>query len=144
MNLEERVSNIRFQHEKEESISEDLVKEIIRKLFFEHILSVRSDVLIRKIIKHTKRDYPHARAIMEKMSILGINFCMDMGDYSLVEFAEMRDYITEKELGKVYDEIDCEEKKLEELERHFEEKYGEDSSKWSDQVWDEYYAAGGV
>ncbi|MGQ0796012.1 MAG: hypothetical protein ACT4N5_07520 [Nitrosopumilaceae archaeon] len=141
MNLEERISNIRFQHEEDESISEELVKEIIRKLIFEHSLRLIPDILTYCIIKHTKCDYHHALAIKKKMSDLGMDVCMEFDYYSIEKFAEMRDYVTGEELEKVYKEIDDEEKKQKEIERYFEEKYGEN---WSDEVWDEYHAAGGI
>ncbi len=137
MSLEDRIGNIRFKPSESE-VSEDQVKEITRSLLFDLHVSLEHDKLVYEIIKLTKCDVFHAWEIIQKMDNLGLNVCRSLGNYSISEFAEMREYVTDDELEEIYDAICDNEKREEEHNKYFEEKYGKDCLKWSEEVWDSY------
>lgn len=143
MDLEERIGNLKI-HNTKETIPEDLIREIIRSIIFSHRVVLGCDGIIYGIIEHTKCDYSTALKIETRMSELGLNTCtMIDGTYLMPKFAKLRGYMTDGEIDKVWEEIGLKEKKQEDITKYFTEKYG-NSSKWSDDIWDEYFASGGV
>jgi len=61
-----------------------------------------------------------------------------MPGYSVRMFAEMRDYVSEKELKLLDQEKLQRTQQADKREAKFMEKYGTDKAKWSDDVWEEY------
>ena len=86
----------------------------------------------------------YAKNAFNTMEKLGLELCVDFGilksTYDLFRFALMRGYITKEELlafiKKRKNELDEDDKKDDEIEKKYVEKYGNDKSKWPEGVGD--------
>jgi len=146
---------------KHDATNEDEIKEFVRDLIFADENPSSGDVysedeLKFKFIRRTKCSFSHAENVIRKMKLDGLNlceksrgkttyslFCDDFSQtYHLGKFANLRGYLTVKELGSVLfkraetrQEMKREDK---EREEKFMEKYGSDKSKWSEGVKEKY------
>lgn len=129
-------------HNTEDTISEDLIREIIRAIVFAHEVVLNDNSIEYQIIKHTRCDCSDVIKIKNKMIHLGLDYCRHPIDFTifLTWFAEMRGYMTTDEINRVWTEIGERERKEKEVSDKFCEKYGPDS-KWTDEVWEEYERA---
>lgn len=148
MSIESRLDSIDKKFKPiTEDISEERIKEIIRKLIFDDDFLLEENNLLAKIIKLIKCDLKTAKEIFQKMNKLGLEVCTSShtSGYLIHQFAEIRGYVSDKEFKKLSKEKEEEErrwkKEYEESEKKFIEKYGP-RSKWSEDVWDEYIADG--
>ncbi|MGI0008152.1 MAG: hypothetical protein ACRD92_00860 [Nitrosopumilaceae archaeon] len=130
----------------------DRTREIVRYLMLDDEVDIDirwlEDDLLFEIIKKYKCDRDYAHAIFSNMEHLGIDLCKDFLDmkfkYDILRFAEMRGFLSKKEilqvLKRIGDKLE-EERRIEseekEREKIFIQKYG-DMSKWSDEIWKEY------
>ena len=149
-----------------DNIDEDKIKEIVRILVyaqdkvFDRFLYAENTIL-SNIIKITKCDLEDAKTMVNKMMELGLDLYkvppadfITVDRYNVLSFAEVRGYVSKKELSQIEEELEEKEKKEEEeckrayqegrrsvQERRskFFEKYGSDLSKWSEDVQDEYF-----
>ena len=144
MSIESRLDSIDKKFKPiTEDISEERIKEIIRKLIFDDDFSLEENDLLAKIIKLIKCDLKTAKEIFQKMNKLGLEVCTSShtSGYSIQQFAEIRGYVSDKEFKKLSREKEEEERRwereYEEREKKFIEKYGP-QSKWSDDVMAEY------
>lgn len=144
MSIESRLDSIDKKFKPiTEDISEERIKEIIRKLIFDDDFSLEENDLLAKIIKLIKCDLKTAKEIFQKMNKLGLEVCTSShtSGYSIQQFAEIRGYVSDKEFKKLSREKEEEERRwereYEERKEKFIEKYGP-QSKWSDDVMAEY------
>jgi len=140
MSLDKRLENVDSKlNPKPIKISEDEIKRLVRKFVFDENFELDETDLKFEIIKEKKCDLKTADSILQKMKDLGLAVCHNWRiGFSLRKFADMRGYLTDDEFKKIDQEIVEREKKEDEHEAKFIEKYGVDKSKWSDDVWDEY------
>ena len=125
-----------------EDLTEERIKQIVRKFVFDEKFALKEDGILVEIIKLIKCDLKTAKAIFQKMKDLGLEVCTMMhSEFSIEKFAEIRGYVSNEELKKLSKEIKEREKKFDkeykETENLFIEKHGP-MSKWSEEVWDEY------
>ena len=82
-----------------EEISEKLIREFIRNQILEKKIgeSLKNSVL-RDIIDFKKCDISYANSMFKKMEGLGFGICYGSSGYDIVQFAKMRDFLTEEEL----------------------------------------------
>ena len=120
-------------------IDEQKIIDITQKLVLTAKSQLQEDDLLYEIIKLTRCDLTTAKSIFDKMKDLGLGVCTNwmMPGYSIGMFAEMRGYAAEEleQLDRKSQEV---EEEMERREPKFLEKYGNDRSKWSEDVWDEY------
>lgn len=148
MSIESRLDSIDKKFKPiTEDVSEERIKEIIRKLIFDDNFSLEENDLLAKIIKLIKCDLKTAKEIFQKMNKLGLEVCTSSHNsgYLIHQFAEIRGYVSDKEFKKLSREKEEGERRLEreieESEKKFIEKYGP-QSKWSEDVWTEFVYAG--
>jgi len=144
-----------------EEINEDEIKEFVRDLIFsdedlssENVYS--EDELKFDFIRRKKCGLSHAETVIRKMKLDGLDLCTQprgltnysffnndfSQKYNLGKFANLRGYLTIKELGLVSfkraetrQEMEREDKVREEK---FIAKYGLDKSKWSADIKEKY------
>ena len=125
-----------------------LVKHILLSEDIEPQLHWLQDDILFYAIKKYKCDYAYAQAIFANMESLGLKLCQIFESnnftYDLIKFAEMRSFLSEKEirhaekrLDDKFEEEENQEKEREERGKKLTEKYG-DKSKWTSEIWDEY------
>lgn len=144
MSIESRLDSIDKKFKPiTEDISEERIKEIIRKLIFDDDFSLEENALLAKIIKLIKCDLKTAKEIFQKMNKLGLEVCTSsyIRGYSIHQFAEIRGYVSDKEFKKLSKDKEEEKRRwkreYEESEKKFIEKYGP-RSKWSEDVEAEF------
>ena len=153
MSIESRLDSIDKKFKPiTEDISEERIKEIIRKLIFDENFSLEEKELLAKIIALIKCDLKTAKEIFQKMNQLGLEVCRSSYGYSIRQFAEIRGFVSDEEFKKLSKEKEERKRRLEredaenkrrwkreyeESEKKFIEKHGP-QSKWSEDVWDEY------
>jgi len=146
---------------KHDATNEDEIKEFVRDLIFADEDPSSKDVysedeLKFNFIRRTKCSLSHAENVIRKMNSDGLNLCeksrrktnysLFTNDfsrtYNLGKFANLRGYLTIKELGSVLfkraearQEMEREDK---EREEKYIAKYGPDKSKWSEDVKEKY------
>ena len=131
-----------------EDTSEQRIREIVRKFFFDGKSNLKEDEMLLEIINLIKCDLKTAKAIVQKMKDLGLEVCTTrfIPGYSIAQFVKIRGYLSKDELQKLQNERDKAAKELEEeekkLEQEFIEKHGSDKSKWSKEALDEYLENG--
>jgi len=146
--------------EKIQEINEDEIKEFVRDLILGDEDPSSNDVysedeLKYDFIRRTKCGLNHAKNVINKMKLDGLVLCEQLcgyngslfnkdysQKYNLEKFANLRGYLTTKELGLVSfkraetrQEMEREDK---EREEKFIAKYGTDKSKWSENVKEMY------
>lgn len=85
-----------------QTISEEQIREFTRKLFFDHSHLKDKNELIQEIIKHFKCDLRTANTIFQKMKSLGLEICGETQPYAIIQFALMKNYVTDEEIKKFY------------------------------------------
>ena len=84
-----------------ESITEEMIKEIVRYQILEELKKAPSkDEILQEIIKFKKCDLQYANIIFTKMEELGLKTCKIGFRHDLYKFATMRNYATDEELTK--------------------------------------------
>ena len=129
-----------------EEITEDEISEIRRYSIFDagHFFpefTSEHDIL-QDIIRLKKSDMQYAKNAFNTMKKLGLELCEERDilkpTYDLFRCALMRGYITKEELLAIIkkrgNKADEDDKKDDEVEKKYVEKYGNDTSKWPEGV----------
>lgn len=97
---------IKPEIEETEEISEKSIREFIRKQILEEkIGETFRDSFLRAVIDFKKCDMSYATSMFKKIEELGLRICKNIGSgYNLIQFAEMRGYLTEEETEKSREE----------------------------------------
>ena len=122
MSIESRLDSIDKKFKPiTEDISEERIKEIIRKLIFDDDFLFEENNLLAKIIKLIKCDLKTAKEIFQKMNKLGLEVCISsyIRGYSIQQFAEIRGYISDKEFKKLSREKEERQRRLKSLAPSF-------------------------
>lgn len=131
-----------------EEIPEDEISEIVRYSIFDasHLYpeSRSGETILQDTIRLKKCDIQYAENALNTMKKLWLELCRDRGSmnqtYDLFRFASIRGYITKEELVSYFEKRQNkeaeEEKRSDEVEKKYVQKYGEDQSKWSEGVAD--------
>ena len=143
--MEDRIKRIDSTWEKTQSIKidEEKIKQIVRKLFFDRKISLRDNELHYEIINITKCDMIMAKSIFNEMNNLGLRVCIHLTHYNdIAKFAALREYVSSIEFRIEQEKREVEFRKREEeyikKTKEFFEKFGDDKSKWSEEVQEEY------
>jgi len=135
-----------------DQIKDDSIKEIVRYLATKNPLfdkiKYSEDEMLYEIIKMKKCDLEHAKLIVEKMEELGLKLCLSHEPldvefrYDMKKFAQMRGYLSKKEIVDYEEKVarleDEDKRILDEREKKFYEKYGEDRKKWTQKTLEKY------
>jgi len=135
-----------------DEISEDEIKEIIRKLIFDEHYKLNQQELLAEIINYIKCELKTAKEIFQKMNQLGLEVCGSYFEYSIRKFSEIRGYVSDEEFKKLSKEKEERQRKLyrehveeeriwdieyKEKEKKFIKKYGP-QAEWSEYVQAEF------
>jgi hypothetical protein len=133
--------------EPENPETEKQVREIVRKIVLNPIFSsgLKKEKIIFEIISFTKCNQGRAKKIFSKMEELGLGLDREINDviterYDLFMFAELREYLSDKEFDKVYEQIEKKEHFIaimNKTQEKYEPKYGPDREKWPKEVLEE-------
>ena len=141
--------DLRFdKHRITEEVSEEELSEIVRYSIFSgtrlYSESTSEETILQDTIRMKKCDIQYAKNVLNTMKKLGLEVCKNDRDmhqnYDLLKFASIRAYITKEELSSYFkkrqDKEAEEEKRIEEIEKKYAQKYGKDQSKWPKGVAD--------
>lgn len=129
-----------------EEITEEEISEIVRYLIFDadHFFPehISKEEILKDTIRLRKSDMQYTTNVFNTMRKLGLELYSDheilKETYDLFRFALTRGYITKEELlsfiKKRRNVIDEDDKKDDEIEKKYMEKYGNDTSKWPEGV----------
>lgn len=141
-----------------EEITEEEIVDLVRGIVFSkgYPCNETKKTILEEIVSAQKCNMEHAENVFAKMISLGLELTVDRSypvSYYLVRFSVMRGYISQEELAGLkqqYEEKirkeeeqwrkEEEEKKRrkEEIKKRYIEKYGSDTSKWSDPIYEKF------
>ena len=131
-----------------EEVSEGELSEIVRYSVFSaaHLYpdSTSEETILLDTVRMKKSDIQYARNVLNTMKKLGLELCKNDSvtgrNYDMLKFASIRGYITKEELvlyfKKRQEKQDLEEKRMQEIEKKYVQKYGKDKGKWPEGVED--------
>jgi len=142
-----------------EDIAEEEIVDLVRGIVFSkgYPCTESKKSILEEIISAQKCNIEHAENVFERMISLGLGLTAygyhDRKSYDPVRFSVMRGYISQEEFAQLEQEYEekvrkedeqyrkeKEEKKQreEEIKKRYIEKYGSDTSKWPDSIYEKF------